>query len=214
MREFNDIEKGILSNLVATKKQYDIRETCLAQILDEHLDTIAIEWNLGDKQEIILCCHKDDNQQDQLMILLDFLCLFKYLEEQGLILVHRLGDVCPDKALYNRKMYQKTPLGYTNNYGEKIRFQEKSYVLCEHEKPKTFQIKSNIAELLDYYACALIHPTAKLEEFVNNGFKTKSDIQYDNTTKISRWGLAVAIVVGIVSTLIGVIGIIINGCNC
>ena len=210
MREFNDIEKNILRKLVKTRKQYDIRETCLASILDEHLNTIAIEWNLSDKQEIILHCHKENNQQEQLMILLDFLCLFKYLEEQGLILVHRLGDICPDKALYNRKMYKKTSLGYAQKYGDEVVLHGRSYMLCEFENSKTFQIKSSIAELLDYYACALIHPTAKLEEFVSNNFMTKQDKQFRRNMWATRISIAVALIIGLKDELVDLLTSIIN----
>ena len=210
MREFNEIEKDILRKLVETRKQYSIKETCLASILDEHLDTIAIEWSLGNQQEIILYCHKEDCQQEQLMMVLDFLCLFKYLEEQGLILIHRIGDICSDKALYNRKMYRKTSLGYARNYGDEILLQGKSYILCECEKPKTFQIKSSIAELLDYYTCALIHPTAKLEEFVSNKFKTKQDKQFLRTIWAARISIATALIVGFKDELLDLLTSIIN----
>ena len=210
MREFNDIEKGILSKLVATKNQYDIRETCLAQILDEHLDTSAVEWNLSDKEEIILYCHKDDNQQDQLMMLLDFLCLCKYLEEQGLILVHRIGDICPDKALYNRKMYKKTSLGYSQNYGGDIMLHGKSYMLYEYKIPRTFNLKSSVAELLDYYVCALIHPTAKLEEFVSNNFMTKQDKQFRRNMWATRISIVVAFIIGFKDELIDLLTSIIK----
>ena len=210
MREFNDIEKNILRKLVETRKQYNIKETCLATILDEHLDAIAIEWNRENSQKIVLYCHTEDNQQDQLMMLLDFLCLFKYLEEQGLILVHRIGDICLDKALYNRKMYKKTSLGYALNNGGDIILHGKSYILYEYETHRTFSLKSSVAELLDYYVCALIHPTAKLEEFVSNNFMTKQDKQFRRNMWATRISIAVALIIGFKDELIDLLTSIIN----
>lgn len=210
MREFNEIEKDILRKIVNARKQYDIREVCLATILDEHLDTIAVEWNLEDKHEVTIYCKKEDNLQQQLGYLFDYLCLFKYLEEQGLILVHRIGEICFDKALYNRNMYRKTSLGYAQNYGEEMVLQGKSYILCECERPKTFYIKSSIAELLDYYACALIHPTAKLEEFVGNNFKTKQDKQFRRNIWATRISIATALIIGFKDELLDLLTSIIN----
>ena len=155
-------------------------------------------------------CHKDDNQQDQLMMLLDFLCLCKYLEEQGLILVHRIGDICPDKALYNRKMYKKTSLGYSQNYGGDIMLHGKSYMLYEYKIPRTFNLKSSVAELLDYYVCALIHPTAKLEEFVSNNFMTKQDKQFRRNMWATRISIVVAFIIGFKDELIDLLTSIIK----
>ena len=42
-------------------------------------------------------------------------------------------------------------------------------------------IYSDLPALLDKYACALIHPTQELVDYVKNEFKTKDDIRYQKT---------------------------------
>ena len=65
-------------------------------------------------------------------------------------------------------------------------------------------------ELLDYYACALIHPTAKLEEFVSNKFKIKQDKQFLRTIWAARISIATALIVGFKDELLDLLTSIIN----
>lgn len=44
---------------------------------------------------------------------------------------------------------------------------------------------TDLVSLLDKYACAFIHPTQELVDYVNHGFKTKEDIKYLITTIIA-----------------------------
>lgn len=197
MREFNEIEKEILRKLVNARKQYNIREVCLATILNEHLDAMAVEWKLEDKHEVTIYCKKEDNPQQQLGYLLDYLCLFKYLEENGLILIHRLKHITEERALYNHKLYyKKGGIYYCKNHGTMNIF-DKELIVMSYDKSYTLQLNSDLAEMLEHYVCALIHPTAKLEEYVNQGFKTTQQLQHDCAIHTAWIGIGVSIILGL-----------------
>ena len=214
MRNLNKEEQYIVRKLVSARKKLQIHEMCLATILDESLDSMAIEWS---ENQVSVFAKKSINAQEQYMHLCDIIALFLYLEMEGMILVHTNPDLLQEKALYNHNMYKKEGDKYVSldESGLSVEIFGKPYVF-NYSVPSQHSttIYSNLSALLDKYVCALIHPTQELVDYVNNGFKTKEDLQYDNDTRRSRWGLAVAIVVGLISTFIGVIGIIINVCNC
>ena len=214
MRNLNKNEQYIVQMLVCARENLRIQEMCLATIMDESLNSMAIEWS---ENQVSIFAMKSINVYEQYMHLCDIITLFQYLERKGMILVHTNPDLLQEKALYNHNMYKKEGDKYVSldEAGLPVEIFGKRHVF-KYSVPSQHSttIYSNLSALLDKYVCAIIHPTQELVDFVNNRFKTKEDIQYANTTRRSRWGLAVAIVVGIVSILIGVIGIIINGCNC
>ena len=66
-----------------------------------------------------------------------------------------------------------------------------------YDKSYTLQLNSDLAEMLEHYVCALIHPTAKLEEYVNQGFKTTQQLQHDCAIHTAWIGIGVSIILGL-----------------
>ncbi|MBQ6764255.1 MAG: hypothetical protein IJP45_03600 [Paludibacteraceae bacterium] len=197
MRNLNKEEQYIVRKLVSAREKLQIQEMCLATILDESLDSMAIEWSAN---QVSVFAKKSINAQEQYMHLCDIIALFLYLEMEGMILVHTNPDLLQEKALYNHNMYKKE--------GDKYVSLDESGLSVEiFGKPNVFNysvpsqhsttIYSNLSTLLDKYICALIHPTQELVDYVNNGFKTKEDLQFRCTKNLAIVGIIVAILIGI-----------------
>ncbi len=53
-------------------------------------------------------------------------------------------------------------------------------------------------------------PTQELIDFVDDKFITKQEKQFNKTTSLSKWGIGIAIVIGFLSVIIGIVGIFTN----
>lgn len=205
MRNLNKEEQYIVRKLVSAREKLQIQEMCLATILDESLDNMAIEWSAN---QVSVFAKKSINAQEQYMHLCDVIALFLYLEMEGMILVHTNPDLLQEKALYNHNMYKKE--------GDKYVSLDESGLSVEiFGKPCVFQysvpsqhsttIYSDLSTLLDKYVCALIHPTQELVDYVNNGFKTKEDKRYCAQKWISIIAIMVSFVVGFRAEIIALL---------
>jgi|LFRM01.1.fsa_nt_gb hypothetical protein len=55
-------------------------------------------------------------------------------------------------------------------------------------------------------------PSQELRDFVGNGYKTKEDLRYMQSKRYTKWALGVAILFGVVSTLLGLLPLLM-GCS-
>ena len=69
MRNLNKDEQYIVHKLVQAKKSTNIKELCAAPILDEALDSIAVEWEDG---KVTIYAEKNVNAIEQFICLCDF----------------------------------------------------------------------------------------------------------------------------------------------
>ena len=207
MRKLNQDEQYIVWKLVSAREKSQMREMCLATIMDESLDSMAVEWSTN---QVSVYTKKDINAQEQYMYLCDIIALFQYLEKEGMILIHTNTNLLQEKALYNHNMYKKEGDRYVsldetglsiNIFGKPCVFQ------CSVPSQHSTTIDSDLSALLDKYVCALIHPTQELVDYVHNGFMTKEDLEYRCMKRLAIAGIIIAI-------LIGIAGIWVNLYNC
>lgn len=192
MRNLNKDEQYIVHKLVQAKKSTNIKELCAAPILDEALDSIAVEWEDG---KVTIYAEKNVNAIEQFICLCDVISLFQYLEQQGMIIIHRNPNLIEEKSLYNKKLYEKRGTSYLSKDHREVVFLGKPLVLeYTMNKQHLFVMVSDIISLLDKYACAFIHPTQELVDYVHNGFMTKEDKKYC----VQKWISIIAIIVSFV----------------
>jgi len=55
-------------------------------------------------------------------------------------------------------------------------------------------------------------PSQELRDFVDNGYQTKEDLRYMQSKRYTKWALGVAILFGVVSTLLGLLPLLM-GCS-
>ncbi|MBE6323460.1 MAG: hypothetical protein E7074_00610 [Bacteroidales bacterium] len=194
MRELNNDEQYVVQKLVSAREKTQVQEMCLATIMDESLDNMAVEW---DANQVSVFTKKSIDAQKQYMYLCDIIALFQYLEKEGMILVHTNPDLLQEKALYNHNMYKKEGDRYVSldESGLSVNVFGNPYVV-KYSIPSQHSttIYSDLSALLGKYACAFIHPTQELVDYVNNGYKTKEDKRY---CQQRRWGI-IAIIVSFV----------------
>ena len=107
MREFNNFEKAVITALVEARHSNDIVKLCAADYIMDATGCYAIEWNtnVGNEQARFYC--KDiDAPLSVILGGLDVLSLFKYLEDNGYLLVMQQSNMSSDPyRLYSKKKY-------------------------------------------------------------------------------------------------------------
>ena len=192
MREFNDFEKTVITALVEARHSNDIVKLCAADYIMDATGCYAIEWNtnVGNEQARFFC--KDiDAPLSVILGGLDVLSLFKYLEDNGYLLVMQQSNMSSDPyRLYSKKKYT-----YENGlYWHKMEGNSKAVILGSKQI-----LNTDVALLLDKYAHSIVYPTTELELYVKRGFKTQEDVKF-RKGQIASWiGIIIALVSSIYS---------------
>ena len=184
---------------------------CLATIIDEHLDSMAVEW---EENQVSVYAKRPIDPKEAYLSLCDILSFFQYLEKEGMVFVHLNPNINQERALYNHDMYKKVGDRYVSldETDMDVNIFRKPYVM-KYSIPSQLKttIYSNLPSLLDKYVCAIVQPTQELVDCVNNGFKTKEDINFQRTTIISKISIWVAIIIGLASIILNITN---NCCHC
>lgn len=192
MREFNNFEKAVITALVEARHSNDIVKLCAADYIMDATGCYAIEWNtnVGNEQARFFC--KDiDAPLSVILGGLDVLSLFKYLEDNGYLLVMQQSNMSSDPyRLYSKKKYT-----YENGlYWHKMEGNSKAVILGSKQI-----LNTDVALLLDKYAHSIVYPTTELELYVKRGFKTQEDVKF-RKGQIASWiGIIIALVSSIYS---------------
>jgi hypothetical protein len=147
----------------------------------------AIEWNTKVSYEkAVFFCKDTDAPISVIFGGLDVLSLFKYLEDNGYLLVMQQSNISSDPyRLYSKKKYT-----YENGeYWHKVEGNSKAVTLGSKQI-----LNTDVALLLDKYAHSIVYPTTELELYVKRGFKTQEDIKFRKEQIISWIGIIIALV--------------------
>ena len=187
MREFNDFEKAVITALVEARHSNDIVNLCAANYIMDATGCYAIEWNTKVSYEkAIFFCKDTDAPISVIFGGLDVLSLFKYLEDNGYLLVMQQSNISSDPyRLYSKKKYT-----YENGvYWHKMEGNSKAVILGSEQI-----LNTDVALLLDKYAHSIVYPTTELELYVKRGFKTQEDVKFRKEQIISWIGIIIALV--------------------
>lgn len=187
MREFNDFEKAVITALVEARHSNDIVNLCAANYIMDATGCYAIEWNTKVSYEkAVFFCKDTDAPISVIFGGLDVLSLFKYLEDNGYLLVMQQSNISSDPyRLYSKKKYT-----YENGvYWHKMEGNSKAVILGSEQI-----LNTDVALLLDKYAHSIVYPTTELELYVKRGFKTQEDVKFRKEQIISWIGIIIALV--------------------
>ena len=192
MREFNNFEKAVITALVEARHSNDIVNLCAANYIMDATGCYAIEWNTKVSYEkAVFFCKDTDAPISVIFGGLDVLSLFKYLEDNGYLLVMQQSNISSDPyRLYSKKKYT-----YENGvYWQKMEGNSKAVILGSEQI-----LNTDVALLLDKYAHSIVYPTTELELYVKRGFKTQEDVKFRKEQIISWIGIIIALVSSIYS---------------
>ena len=185
MREFNNFEKAVITALVEARHSNDIVNLCAANYIMDATGCYAIEWNTKVSYEkAVFFCKDTDAPISVIFGGLDVLSLFKYLEDNGYLLVMQQSNISSDPyRLYSKKKYT-----YENGvYWQKMEGNSKAVILGSEQI-----LNTDVALLLDKYAHSIVYPTTELELYVKRGFKTQEDVKFRKEQIISWIGIIIA----------------------
>lgn len=194
MRNFTNREKDIIKQLVSARS---IDETCLASILDKNMGVIALEWDES-YSTLKLIFEKGTNGEEKFNLLCEMLFLIRFLEENRYISLYGV-ELTDDKRLYNRRKYKRDEDGryFVSVMGGLGGFLQGA-----------FEINSNIGKILEHYYLSFFYVSEALRDLVKNDFKTEEQIQFEKSYHLSRKSLNLAFWIGLLSLVIGVLGIL------
>lgn len=208
MRHFSEQEQQVIRQIVESMRNGDFSNFCLDSVIYECVDCFAIEWKTSDYDYEIKVLYTDShNSHTIIRQLLDILCLIKYLEDNGLVLMSKISTGSSKKQLYDTGKYERDEDGYKLiiskepiKLGNMLISNRAEFI---HDESS---IHIDLSLLFDRYVHSIIYPTYELQEYVDNGFKTPEDKKYENQRCLTWIGIITAII-------IGVGGMILSCCN-
>lgn len=198
----------MIRQIVEFMRNGDFSNFCLDSVIYECVDCFAIEWKTSDSDYEIKVLYTDShNSHTIIRQLLDILCLIKYLEDNGLVLISKINTDSNEKQLYDAEMYERDKDGYKLIISKEpiklVNMLISNRAEFIHDESS---IHIDLSLLFDRYVHSIIYPTYELQEYVDNGFKTPEDTKYENQRCLTWIGIITAII-------IGVGGMILSCCN-
>lgn len=194
MRNFTNREIDFIKQLVSAN---GIGEMCLASLLDKNMEIISLEWDKS-YSVLKLIYKKGTNGEEKFNLLCEMLFLIRFLEENRYISLYGV-ELTDDQRLYNREKYIREEDGryFISVAGGRGGFSQ-----------GRFEIKSDIGKILEDYYQSFFYVSEALRDLVKNDFKTEEQIQFEKSYHLSRKSLTLAFWIGLLSLIIGVLGIL------
>ena len=205
MRNFDKLEKSVITKWVDARLAHQIEKLSVGSIiLDQQKGVIAVEW---DSSSVKVVHNKGAKPVVVLGALFDVLLFVKYLDDNGAILSSKSKHSETDSnRLYNEIMYERRANGeYWSKckdgipsikiMGESYKFE---FGISNHD---TAIVYCDLYKLLNKYAHSLAYPSHVLIEYVQNGFKTQEQQNFDKQMRLARYSLFVSWAAFIVALL-------------
>ncbi len=197
MRSFSSEEKGYLMHIVDAYKSEDWEKMKLSNLIQSifkrevffkgHFPFIQLfEGESGDKNNRT---QYGKAIKEAYIPISNFNSLLYYLHSNHLIYIvpyFELKDYFPEDT--DNEIDENT----TNNEN----------ILSILNKSYLYFLRSKLSD----FVC----PTQELIDFVDDKFITKQEKQFNETTRLSKWGIGTALFIGIFSLIIGIIGLFNN----
>lgn len=214
MRSLSDFEKSILTFMVSDKYMEEPTDRCVVTLIDKFCQTYFIEWDEEFSSLTVAHSSSEDwlrvrNRIFDLLVLLDYLEINKYI---GIF----PAKIYESNQIFDRNKYSVKGRGHEISiYKKGIKLdiktsnQQLNNILSKDWKrvikPGVYIERTGIGEILQRYANSTFHPTQALKDYVSNGFKTCEQLNFEKTYRLNWISISVAIVIGFVSLLIGIV---------
>lgn len=214
MRSLTDKEKSIVNNLIALKQNHDLDGLQTAKILKEiSSNFLAIKWCSKDRHSLSIYYDANDadtkvnerNKQealDRYFEICDYLYFIRELEENKMIAMQTVFSKDPDKDI--KALYDKDCIKYDEIKDEFYPKHLNKNTIPKETWPLTViswsskNIFTDIVLLLDNYLDRkIIYPLPLLDDFINNGYKSIEQRQYEEQmcwTRLSVFIAAIAVI--------------------
>lgn len=173
MREFTDFEKQIIKKIVVAE---DLKDSCLAKLIDENTDAIAFEWDIDKPSFYIIYRPTNLSDEDLFNQIQEIIFLLKSLEESNLIYLHQNEDSNEDNCLYDRARYKREN---PREYSVIVNIPNtKGFILTN-----IFEVKTDFGKYVQRYTVAFFYASNALRTLVKNGYKTQEQLRFEEQLK-------------------------------
>lgn len=190
MREsFTNLEKEILNRVNNTKEHYAL----FPNLIDDYLKNVSVKINVNNVAGNVIFLYdskiidiNDINHVQEIIdncisFFIEVIGILELFEKEGYIYVYRNSTYNPEFSI------GEAP----ENSGD---------------------MEYNIIDLalqkkIVRFAISEIYRTPALKEFIENKFKTSDTVRFEKSLKYAELGIIVAIIIGLSSLVIGVLGI-------
>lgn len=191
MRIFSDKENQIIKKIVDTLLKSEpgcLADLQVAKLLRKELNFFALKWTIEPKDEVTIFIPekeiKEKENNDKLYFeIVNFIYLLEELEDLGFIKFQNIPSNENEKftILYDREKYSYNSKDNIFWHPLKsVKFEEKQYSTWGTEKLKEFHtFKTSFAKDLQYCALSIVYPLPLAIHYVNNGFKTLEQLQFE-----------------------------------
>lgn len=228
MRKLSSTENDWIKSFVEAKNKgiSNIGELQVAKILRLNTPFFGLRWNIDPFPSLVIFTEKDTSEEVEEKLyfqIADFIYFIKYLEEQGFIAIQHVTSAKSEKdyvVIYDKENYKYDEdiekefpflqLGFDKFWGEM-----KDGNMYKVDL-KTRPINLDFALLLKKYATGIIYPLPLAEDYVNNGFKTLEQLQFEQqmgaALDAAKSGRCAAIV-SAVSAILALAALIVSICS-
>jgi hypothetical protein len=208
MRSFSEFEKKVLRYLVENN---DPTGVLAIVVIEKFANAIYIDWNEIDHIKIVTL--RQDSIEQIRQNLFDIISLFKYLSNNDYIYCFP-AKINMEKSIYNHLKYtieeREDGLFEVWTKGKDILLKGKEYRMTAPLRITISDEKSGIGDELETWSNSSYHVTQSLRDFVGNNFKSLEQLQYEKNRNLTWISIAVSILIGLSSLIIGCIGIYIK----
>ena len=234
MRIFSKPENEIIKKLVNIQRKAkpgSLADLQVARLLRKKLKFFALQWSVEPIDEIIIFVpEKDFNNKKkidrQYFDIADYIYFIEELEQLGFIKLQNIPSNNEDNftILYDKKKYKYDKDnkkfwtdGNIKNGGRTI----KGEVIVSIKQWRKFN--TSFAKDLQRCALSIVYPLPLARDYVNNGFKTLEQLQFEKQMdtaldsaasgrKAAKWGVA-ATIISIFALIATIITLVVTICN-
>lgn len=175
MREFSELEKKIITEMVSAK---EITELSLASLIDENSPAIALEWSIEPSNFTIVYRSSVGSYNEIYFQIQEIIFLLQNLEDEKLINMHHHRDLIQDNRLYNRKLYGRKDSGsYYFNSGDSDAGEGGISDLGE------LKFNTDFGKIVQHFASGICFVSNALRDLEKNDFKSPEQLRFERQLK-------------------------------
>lgn len=218
MRSFTTQEQDIIKKLLGLKNKGDLKSLQVASLLREHLNILALKWEVEPKCSVSLYSDKVSPERrdwkelsKEYFRIVDFIYFVEELEVLGLVKFQYISfekdKKRGERVLYDREKYEySSDVFWFKGQSEKQRLYFIDSVIASN-------FSNEFAKDLEKCADAIIYPLPLMADFVNRGFVSIEEDHYQEQLRRTDKSISTAnigVIIAALSILITVIFSIIN----
>lgn len=214
MRKFSDKEKNLIRKFLQLKNDNDIVGLQVAKFIRESLDCFALKYQITDDPKIVFYS-KSDTETDKKKVnhnyikICDFIYFLQELEEYGFIKFQRnVSAMISDSKqsyylLFDRDKYKYDETSDSFYFDGRTVVNGKQVGLIAIGPVKVKEnVNLDFVKDLVTYGNAIIYPLQRLQDFVDEKFRTLEQVNVDKQNFLTLLGILAAFAVGILSPFI------------